>query len=43
MREYIDKRDDRTAAFNQPATEINPCDIATLVILFFAELCKLNK
>ena len=43
MRVYIDEGDDGTAAFNETAPEINPCNVTELVSLFFAELKRIPK
>ena len=37
MGEGILKWDDSAAAFNQPASEVNTCNVAELINLFFAE------
>ena len=36
--EYVEKRDDGTAALNQPSAEVYICNVAELISLFFAEL-----
>ena len=36
--EYVEERDDRTAALNQPSAEVYICNVAELISLFFAEL-----
>ena len=38
MGEYIEERDDGTAALNQPSAEVYICNVAELISLVFAEL-----